>query len=226
MASVNENIVREYFEALGFLVNQPRKYQVMSRAKQAEEEVDLIVVNPRGGAAELPPLEVWGAAEMRQVARAVVGIRGWHSERFSPAKLEVEKDLFRLADSLVLKKAERQLGGAGPVAKIICLPELPASRTLRRKSLERLQAGGIDGVLLFRPMLLELIQHVDAQKNYERSDLLQTLRILKAHDLFKSAQLDLFRMRKKRKEVHRQDAKDAKSEKEEQHASTGKTGTD
>jgi hypothetical protein len=196
MASISESIVREYFESLGFLVNQPRKYQVMSRAKQAEEEVDLVVFNPQVVAAELPPLAVWGAAEMRQVARAVVGIRGWHSERFSPATLEVEKALFRLADQVVIQKAHRQLG-AGPVAKILCLPDLPASGTLRRKSLDMLKAGGIDGVLLFRPMLLELIRHVDAQKNYERSDLLQTLRILKAHDLFKSPQLDLFRMRKK-----------------------------
>ncbi|MCX6996193.1 MAG: hypothetical protein NTV49_03695 [Kiritimatiellaeota bacterium] len=220
MASVSEIIVREYFESLGFLVNQPRKYQVMSRAKQAEEEVDLVVFNPQVVAAELPPLAVWGAPEMRQVSRAVVGIRGWHSERFSPATLEVEKALFRLADQVVIQKAHRQLG-AGPVAKILCLPDLPASGALRRKSLDMLKAGGIDGVLLFRPMLLELIRHVDAQKNYERSDLLQTLRILKAHDLFKSAQLDLFRMRGKRKEVNHPGAKVAKSDKAEQHAAAG-----
>ena len=226
MASVNEIIVREYFEALGFLVNQPRKYQVMARAKQAEEEVDLIVVNPRGGAEALPPLEVWGGAEVQQVARAVVGIRGWHSERFSPAKLAVEKDLFRLADSLVLKKAERRLGGAGPVAKILCLPELPASGAMRRKSLEMLQAGGIDGVLLFRPMLQELIRGVDAQKNYERSDLLQTLRILKAHDLFRDAQMDLFRTRRKREDGNRHGAKDAKADKGGTNVGTGKAGAE
>ena len=225
MASVSEIIVREYFESLGFLVNQPRKYQVMARAKQAEEEVDLVVFNPQVVTAELPPLAVWGAAEMRQVSRAVVGIRGWHSERFSPAKLEVEKELFRLADQVVIQKAHRQLG-AGPVAKILCLPELPASGTMRRKSLDMLKAGGIDGVLLFRPMLQELIRYVDAQKNYERSDLLQTLRILKAHDLFKDAQLDLFRMRNKPKESNRQGAKDAKTDKAEQHATTGKAGAD
>ena len=41
MASVNEWIVREYFESIGFLVRQPRKYQVPSRSsKQLEEEVD------------------------------------------------------------------------------------------------------------------------------------------------------------------------------------------
>lgn len=208
MASVNETIVREYFESLGFLVNQPRKYQVMARAKQAVEEVDFVVFNAQGGAGALPPFEVWGAAELRQIARAVVGVRGWHSERFSPAKLDLEKDLFRLADHSVIQKAHRQLG-PGPVAKILCLPDLPPSGPMRARSLAMLQAGGIDGVVLFRPMLLELIHSLDAQKNYERSDLLQVLRILKAHDLLKGAQLDLFRMKKKRKESNRQVTKEA-----------------
>jgi hypothetical protein len=210
MASVNEEIVREFFESLGFLVNQPRKYQVMARAKQAEEEVDFVIFNPQNPAAELPEFGVWGAAELRQISRAVVGVRGWHSERFSPSKLTWGKELFRLADGVVMQKAQRQLG-AGPVAKIICLPDLPSVGLMRTKSLDMLKAGGIDGILLFRPMLLDLVRSVDSQKNYERSDLLQTLRILKAHDLVKDAQLDLFRMRKKRAEMHRQDAKVAKT---------------
>ena len=46
MSAVNEAIVREYFESLGFLVRQPRKYQVSARPKHIEEEVDLLVVNP------------------------------------------------------------------------------------------------------------------------------------------------------------------------------------
>jgi hypothetical protein len=203
MASVNDLIVREFFESLGFLVNQPRKYQVMARAKQAEEEVDFLVFNPQGGAGELPAFDVWLALELRQISRAIVGVRGWHSERFSPAKLDLEKDLFRLADSVVMQKAHRQLG-AGPVAKILCLPDLPPPGPMRTKSLAMLKAGGIDGIVLFRPMLLELIRSVDAQKNYERSELLQVLRILKAHDLLKDAQLDLFRMRKKKAGTNRQ----------------------
>jgi len=206
MASVNELIVREYFESLGFLVNQPRKYQVMSRAKQAEEEVDFIVLNPQAPSGELPPMDVWTTAALRHVPRAVVGIRGWHTKKFSPAELELEKEMFRLADSLVIQKADKLLGGSGTVAKIICLPDLPTSGVLRRESLEMLEAGGLDGVLLFRPMLADLIRRVDIQKNYERSDLLQILRVLKAHDLLKDEQLDLFR-RGRRKQAARKDAK-------------------
>lgn len=46
MSAVDENIVREYFELHGFLVCQRRKYIVQARQKSADEEVDLIVLNP------------------------------------------------------------------------------------------------------------------------------------------------------------------------------------
>ena len=46
MSAIDEGIVREYFEQNGFLVRQARKYQVQSRRKVAEEEIDLMVYNP------------------------------------------------------------------------------------------------------------------------------------------------------------------------------------
>ena len=47
-------------------------------------------------------------------------------------------------------------------------------------------------------MLLELLEGVDTNKNYEKSDLLQILRILKNYDLLKAPQLELFALRKRR----------------------------
>ena len=86
MSSVNEWIVREYFESLGFLVRQPRKYQVAARARMTpQEEVDLLVINPLPGEGPEPELGVWGEDQLRRIHRAVVGVRGWHTERFSPA---------------------------------------------------------------------------------------------------------------------------------------------
>ena len=46
MSAIDEGIVREYFEQNGFLVRQPRKYQVAARRKTGDEEVDLVVFNP------------------------------------------------------------------------------------------------------------------------------------------------------------------------------------
>ena len=192
MSAVSEWIVREYFESLGFLVRQPRKYQVSARPKQGEEEIDLLVVNPSVTEQNLSEAALWGAADLKHVSRAIVGVRGWHTERFSPAVIELSPEIFRFADSTAMKSTVRDIG-PGPVAKILCLPELPTSPDMRDKALSLFKERGIDGVLMFRTMLLELAAHVDVNKNYEKSDLLQMLRILKNYDLLKGAQMDLFR---------------------------------
>jgi hypothetical protein len=192
VSAVSEWIVREYFESHGFLVRQPRKYQVSARPKQMEEEIDLLVVNPVVTESKMPEAMLWTASDLKQVPRAIVGVRGWHTERFSPAVIELSPEIFRFADNSAVRNVLREMG-AGPVAKILCLPALPPSGAERDRALILFKEKGIDGVLLFRTMLLDLAAHVDVNKNYEKSDLLQMLRILKNYDLLKDAQMDLFR---------------------------------
>jgi hypothetical protein len=196
MSAVSEWIVREYFECMGFLVRQPRKYQVSARPKHVEEEVDLLVINPAIAEPSLSESILWTGAEVQQMSRAVVGVRGWHTERFSTAVIELSPEIFRFAESAAVKNIERDLG-PGPVAKVLCLPNLPTSGSSRDEALQLLKEKGINGVILFRTMLLELAESVDVNKNYEKSDLLQVLRILKNYDLLKDAQMDLFRRRHK-----------------------------
>jgi hypothetical protein len=40
-------------------------------------------------------------------------------------------------------------------------------------------------------MLLDLVEKIDAHRNYGKSDTLQVIRILKKYDLLKAAQMDL-----------------------------------
>lgn len=195
MPAVSETITREYFEALGFLVQQPRKYMVMARSKKPAEEIDFLAVNPLAGAEAAPPEPdqmVVGGAVLRQVARAMISVRGWHTDRFSPATLDLAPEIVRFAGDAAVREASRVLG-EGPLAKVLCLPNLPTSRELARTTLERLREKGVDYVVLFPTMLRELIRGVEISKSYERSDLLQTLRILKNYDLLKDEQLELFR---------------------------------
>ena len=198
MSAVSEWIVREYFESLGFLVRQPTKYQVSARSKLAEEEIDLLAVNPNPGNEKKPEDVLWGANELRSVARAVIGVRGWHTERFSPAVIELSPEIFRFAEESTVKNVAQDLG-TGPVTKILCLPELPSAGPLRTQAMALFRDKGIDGVILFRTMLLELADRIDVNKNYEKSDVMQILRILKNYDLLKDAQLELF----KRKRSHK-----------------------
>lgn len=191
MSSVSEWVVREYFEAMGFLVQQPVKYQVAARRKRAEEEIDLLVMNPSAGDQPLPSKILWTSPDLKSVSRAVVSVRGWHTDKFSPKTLELSPEVFSFAKDDAVRKAAGVLGG-NRVARILCLPDLTSTESLRKRTLEMLRENGVDGVLLFRTMLLELVAHVETQKSYEKSDLLQILRLMKNYDLVKDQQMDLF----------------------------------
>jgi hypothetical protein len=196
VSAVNETIVREYFEGLGFLVNLLRKHGVPARPKTAEEEIDLLVVNPRAGENRLPDRLVWTAADLKTVARAVVAVRGWHTERFYPSTFEQQADILKFVEAEPLRFARKTLG-SGPLAKVLCLPRFAQSPDLRNKALEALKARGVDGVITFETILAELVARVDVSRNYERSDTLQLLRILKCYDLFRDSQLELFSGRRR-----------------------------
>lgn len=198
MPSVSEQIVREYFEALGFLVRQPTKYRVQARAKEAREQIDLVVWNPQPLPKSTGRRVIWDSSDVRSVSRAIVSIHGWHSERITPAVLKFSPELAQIAEEAV-GKAAQQLLGRGPLRRIVCLPELPVSPQLRKKTLELLKEKGVDGVLLFRSMLLELIEYVNRDRSYDHSPLLQVLRILKRYDLLREPQMPLFPPRRRRR---------------------------
>lgn len=193
MSAVNEWIVREYFELLGYLVSQPCKY-TPARHKRADEELDLLIVHPQVREHRLPDHLVWSSADLQTVGRAVVGVRGWHTDRFYAATFEQTPEILRFAERAARRAAEARLGSE-PVAAVLCLPELPASGELKEKTLRALKERGIDGVLSFRTMLQELLVKVDVNRNYDKSDLLQILRILKNYGLLRDPQMELFSRR-------------------------------
>jgi len=197
VSSVNESVVREYFEQLGYLVSQPRKYVPGGRQKTADEELDLIVFNPQVKDHIVPAHLIWSTSDLKSVSRAVVGVRGWHTERFYVSRFEQTPDILRFVEEAPIKFAEKLLG-ASPIAKILCIPNLPASGGLKDKTCEVLKLKGLDGVISFRTMLLELASRVDVNVNYEKSDLLQTIRLLKNYDLVKDGQMDMFSKKQRR----------------------------
>ena len=195
MTAVNEALVREYFEMLGFLVSQPTKYSVPGRQKSAEEELDLLICNPAVKEPRKPDAFVWSRADLEHVDRAVVGIRGWHTERFYVSRFEQAPDILRFAETESLKFASRMMG-TSELVRILCLPRLPASGELRAKSIKMLQEKGIDGVISFETILRELAASIETNRNYEKSDILQVIRLMKCYDLVKDDQLELFSKRK------------------------------
>ncbi len=196
---VSQDIIREFFELHGFLVQQRRKY-VAPNARE-EEEIDFLVLNtqPMSPEPAEPRPFVLASSDLRRVECAAVAIRAWHTETFGANRLTNKPELFRFVEPAVFEAAARALGEDRRPLKILVIPALPQGEAAKAGSIAVLRSHGIDAVIPFRTALADLIAHVEPNRNYQKSELLQTLRILKNYDFFRSPQLELFRPRRARR---------------------------
>lgn len=213
MSAVSETIVREFFELHGFFLRQHRKFQAPNR--EDDEQIDFFLVNPRPSPrGELPfELNIESLALIRQ---AVLLVRGWHSERFSAAVLANSPELFTCLEPGGGRWFRESFADEWPVHRILAVSALPQGREARAESIDFLRARGVDAVISFRTMLAGLINTVEINRNYVRSDLLQILRILKNYDFFAGPQLDLFAPRQ-RKPSRRRKTKPSNPSESDQH---------
>lgn len=196
MSSVSESIVREYFELHEFLVRQQRKYLVQTRRE--EDDIDFYVLNPDPRRREAALPFVLASAELPFLERAIVVVKGWHTETFSSAVLTHAPEIFRFVEAKVFQRGARALGKNGAPTKILVVPALPNDATARDESIALLRAKGVDAVIPFRTMLADLVAHTEVNRNYQKSDLLQMIRILKNYDFLKEPQLELFKAKRRR----------------------------
>ena len=98
----------------------------------------------------------------------------------------------------MFQQAARAFGKDGTPLKILVVPALPQAAEARDESIAMLRAKGIDAVIPFRTMLADLVNETEVNRNYQKSDLLQIIRILKNYDFFKEPQMELFRSKRKK----------------------------
>lgn len=203
MAAIDEGIVREYFEQNGFLVRQVRKYEVQARKKTGDEEIDLLVYNPSFQRGARKPDFFLFSSELAFIHRAIIAVKPWHTGKFTPGILKSSPEIFRFLEENVVKEATRFFpvesesdiaagDGAGDLTKILVLPSLPTAEPFRTQSVQMLKERGVDAIISFRAMLLDIIDKIETNRNYGKSDTLQVMRILKNYDLLKEAQLEMF----------------------------------
>ena len=198
MAAIDEGIVREYFEQNGFFVRQVRKHAVQARKKTSDEEIDLVVYNPAWVRDGRKPDFFLFATELPYLHRAVVSVKPWHTDVFTPGMLKSSPEIFRFLADEVQKKATRffppeegeEAGKPEEFAKVLVLPALPTQEPFRSQSVELLKERGVDGIISFRAILTDLIEKVEVNRSYRKSDTLEVLRILKNYDLLRDPQMD------------------------------------
>lgn len=195
MSSVSETIVREFFELHGFLVRQQRKYIVPT--KREDEQIDFFILNPKPRRREDPLPFVLNSVNLSSIHRAVVVVKGWHTETFSPAVLANAPGILRFVEPSVFQQAAGLFGGDGTTVKILVVPALPQTEEAREQSIQLLKAKGVDAVVPFRTVLSDLIDSTETNRNYQKSDVLQIIRILKNYEFFREPQLELFKSKRK-----------------------------
>lgn len=195
MSAVSETIVREFFELREFLVRQHRKYIGQTR-RVNDDDIDFFVLNPHPHSHQGALPFVLGSTDLPFVERAIVVVKGWHTETFSSSVLTHAPEIFRFVQPKVFQQAARAFGTEGTPLKILVVPALPQAPAARDESIALLRSKGIDAVIPFRTMLADLVSETEVNRNYQKSDLLQIIRILKNYDFFKDPQMELFKSRR------------------------------
>ncbi|MBM3880687.1 MAG: hypothetical protein FJ387_13390 [Verrucomicrobia bacterium] len=197
--AVSETIVREFFELHGFWVHQRRKW--VAPGGRDEEEIDFFVLQPHPPTSTGALPFVLAASDVARLARAVVVVKGGHTEIFSQARLESTPEIFRFLEPAVFQQATRFFGeGAAPL-KLLVVPSLPQTAAARDRSLDLLRGKGVDAVIPFRTVLADLIARIESNRNYQKSDLLQTIRVLKTYDFLREPQMELFKPHRRPRKV-------------------------
>ncbi|HJO09391.1 MAG TPA: hypothetical protein QGH16_06040, partial [Verrucomicrobiota bacterium] len=191
MSAISETIVREFLEGKDFLVQQERKFVAPSR--RHDSHIDFFATHPTATEPKVAlPFELQ-PNDLRHIRRAVFAVKGWHTETFSPAVMANSPEIFRFAQPAARKAAVDVFGVDASFQKILVVPALPSSKKLRRESIEMLRAKGVNGVIEFQTILSALIDGAEKNRNYQRSDVMQLIRILKMHGMLRERQMELFR---------------------------------
>lgn len=199
MSGFEEHIVREYFEQHGFLVRQLRRSQESGKRRMQDETIDLVVLNPSFAPTDRAPSFLLFTTELAYLERAIVIPRAWHqTARFSPNLLKSSSEVQKFIEKHVAKEMEAfgqtvELPVGWETAKrILVLPSLPTREPHRTESIDFLRNIGIDGVISFRAIALDVIAKLEVGRIYDKNPSMELLRGLKVYDLLKEPQLGLF----------------------------------
>ena len=204
MSGFDENIVREYFELNGFFVRQVPQYSTRSRKKGPDEAVALMINKPEAVKEQSITNFQLFSADMESIQQAVVVVRSWYLSEFSPELLKSSSKLFNFLKKNAFNQSEAYFSKesfedlkiwesvSNSYSNIIVLPGLPSNDPHRSESIDILKTNGIDGIITYSTILESLLRQVQANNIYQKSDLLQLMRILKIYNMVKDPQMTLF----------------------------------
>jgi len=159
------------------------------KAKDEKRGIDFFLTNLNSPTTKKTPPFVLDANSIQQINHAVVRVEGWHTDKFYPSVISQHQNILDFLSPESLEEAKK-IFRTSDFKKILVLSQLPRNKEVCNKSLAILQDKGIDHVLTFETVLIDIMNNIRPHKNYY-NDLLQLIRILKQYRLLRQPQLEL-----------------------------------
>ena len=193
MAGFDDSLVREFFELNGLYVRRARKAGATTRRRRPEPDGDVHFHNPQATDAERG-FQLFGS-DLAGLPAGVALVRDWHGlKAVTPTTIRRGDflEFVREEASAAAKEAWGQLpAGETTGVRILVLPGLPSQEPARSESIRLLKEAGVDHVISIRTIVENLVQHAEAQAGPE-TPTLALLRLLRAYDMVRTTQLELF----------------------------------
>jgi hypothetical protein len=158
---------------------------MLGKRRGEDDDIDFFVLNPHPELKASPLPFVLTSADLRFVPRAVVVVKAGiqHIQFGRPRPLSGDFPVRGLRFS---KHALRAFDAD---TRSRCSSSRPSSFVCGEGRASAAPFKGIDAVIPFRTMLMDLVAKTEINRNYQKSDLLQLIRILKISELLKESDL-------------------------------------
>jgi hypothetical protein len=198
---IEHDLMEAYFESNGFLIRQAGKVESGASRKKQESLLTLAIFNP----AVLQNFTSLGlrlyTGDLSKIRAALVSLIGWGNSDFSNGMLNNDGLLVKFLKKEVRDNRvesgfspgpELAESGMGSFLRLLIVPALPRNETKASEVLTMLQDIGVDGVLTLRSMIENLLRQSEPSKVYTGKPFFQVLKLLKAYELSKEPQLEMF----------------------------------
>ena len=198
---VEPELMEAYFESNGFLVRQAGKPESQINRKKQEALTSLAIFNPRVAENSYGMGLRFYTSDLNKIRAGLVSLIGWGNSEFTNGMLNNDGLLLKFFKKVVkenrLQKSfnpspELAESGMGAFLRLLVVPALPQSESKAGEVFKILQEAGVDGVLTLRSMLENLLRQSEPANIYTGKPFFQVLRMLKAYDLAKDPQLEMF----------------------------------
>jgi len=160
-------IVKEFFIINDFYVILKDSFLIIKNSKKTFKRIDEFIIEKE---------------KINFINAAIVKPISWHTLKFTPSVIKkFSEEIFEITSEKINKILKNLI--ENNYKKIIVIPGLPATISLKNESIKIMKEKGIDHVILFQTIISGLIEKIDQRKLYQ-SQILEIIRILKFYNFF------------------------------------------